>query len=102
MTYNDFIKKVLTNRKPVEINSKNASYRLQEDLEILLEISQHNQISIKTFEEISNSKRVHRSAESMKTRYHDHLYRIDEKDMKKIVNWIEKEGLDGFLIFDES
>jgi dihydrodipicolinate synthase/N-acetylneuraminate lyase len=38
----------------------------------------------------------------MKTRYHDHLYRIDEKDMKKIVNWIEKEGLDGFLIFDES
>lgn len=88
MTYNDFLKKALASRKPVEVASKKASFRLQEDLEILLALSQHNQISIKTFEEISNSKRVNRNAESLKSRYHDHLYRIDEKDMKKIVNWI--------------
>lgn len=88
MTYNEFIKKALANRKPVEVGSKKASYRLQEDLEILLQLSQHNQISVKTFEEINQSKRVNRTAESLKSRYHDYLNRVDEKDMKKIVNWI--------------
>ena len=65
----------------------------------MLELSQHNQITIKTFEEISNSKKVNRTAESLRSRYNDYLCRIDERDMKKIISWIEKEGLDGFLVF---
>lgn len=100
MTYSEFIKKALSSKKPLEVNSKKLSYRLQEDLELLEQLSHHQQISIKTFEEISNSKRVHRTAESLKSRYHDYLYIIDEKEMKKIVNWIEKEGVEGFLIFE--
>lgn len=38
--------------------------------------------------------------ESLRSRYHDYLYKIDEKQMKKIVAWIEKEGMQGFLVFD--
>lgn len=101
MTYNDFLKKALSNRKPVEIHSKKASFHLQEDLEILLGVSQHSQISIKTFEEVSHSKKVNRNAEALKLRYHESLFRIDEKDMKKIVSWIEKEGVEGFLVFED-
>ena len=76
------------------------SYRLQEDLQLLLELSDHNQISIKTFENISASKKINRTTESLKSRYHEHLFRIEEKDMKQIVNWIEKEGLEGYLMFE--
>jgi hypothetical protein len=75
-------------------------YRLQEDLQLLLELSDHNQISIKTFENISASKKINRTTESLKSRYHEHLFRIEEKDMKKIVNWIEREGLEGYLMFE--
>jgi hypothetical protein len=75
-------------------------YRLQEDLQLLLELSDHNQISIKTFENISAAKKINRTTESLKSRYHEHLFRIEEKDMKKIVNWIEREGLEGYLMFE--
>ena len=50
MTYSDFIKKVLAQKKALEVSSKKMSYRLQEDLELLQQLSNHNQISIKTFE----------------------------------------------------
>lgn len=43
---------------------------------------------------------MQRTAESLKSRYHDYLYKIEEKEMKKIVSWIEKEGVEGFLVFD--
>ena len=45
---------------------------------------------------------MNRTAESLKSRYHDYLNRVDEKDMKRIVNWVEKEGLEGFLVFEEN
>lgn len=38
--------------------------------------------------------------ESLRRRYHDYLYAIEEREMKKIVNWIEKEGVRGYLIFE--
>lgn len=50
MTYCEFIKKALTNKNPLDVNSKKQSYRLQEDLELLEQLSHYNQISIKTFE----------------------------------------------------
>lgn len=93
MTYNEFVNKALSTRKPVEVSSKKSSFKLQEDLELLSQLSQRDQISIKTFEEISKSKRLNRSTEALRNRYHEYLYKIDEKEMKKIVAWIEREGL---------
>lgn len=49
MTYSEFVRKALANRPPVEVPSKKASYKLQEDLELLQQLSDHNQISLKTF-----------------------------------------------------
>ena len=99
MTYNDFLKKVLAGRDPLSTNSKKMSYRLQEDLQLLLELSDHNQITVKTFENIAASKKINRTAESLRSRYHEHLHQIQERDMKKIVNWVEREGLDGYIFF---
>lgn len=79
MTYNEFVKKALSTRKPVEVGSKKSSFKIQEDLELLSELSNHNQISIKTFEEIAKGKRINRSTEALRARYNDYLYRIDEK-----------------------
>ena len=67
---------------------------------MLLDLSDHNQISVKTFENIAASKRINRTAESLRSRYHEHLYQIQEKDMKRIVNWVEREGLDGYIFFE--
>lgn len=39
MTYSEFIKKALANKVPLEVNSKKSSYRLQEDLELLQQLS---------------------------------------------------------------
>ena len=36
MTYNDFLKKVLAGRDPLPTNSKKMSYRIQEDLQLLV------------------------------------------------------------------
>lgn len=90
MTYFEFIKKALSQKKPIEVSSKKTSYKLQEDLQLLMDLSQHPQVSLKTFEKISNSKKINRTTESLRSRYNEHLYKIDEKDMKKIVSWIEK------------
>lgn len=49
MTYSEFLKRALAGRTPLEVNSKKSSYRLQEDLELLEQLSHHNQISLKTF-----------------------------------------------------
>lgn len=100
MTYNEFVNKALSTRKPVEVSSKKASFRLQEDLELLSELSTRDQISLKTFEEIAKGKRLNRSAEALRARYHEFLYKIDEKEMKKIVAWIEREGVEGFLVWE--
>ena len=101
MTYSEFIRKALENRKPLEVQSKKSSYRLQEDLQLLSELSFYNQISIKTFEEISKSKKINRTTESLRSRYHEYLHKIDEREMKKIVTWIEREGVEGFLVFED-
>ena len=50
MTYMSFIVKVLTNRKPVEVIAKKQTYNLQEDLELLLELSNYQSITNRSFE----------------------------------------------------
>jgi hypothetical protein len=101
MTYNEFIKRSLGGRKPVEVTSKKNSFKLQEDLELLDEVSNYNQISSKTFEDIANSKKLNRTTDALKSRYQDLLCHIDEKEMKKIVDWVEKEGVEGYLTWED-
>lgn len=50
MTYHDFLERVLRNRPPLPVLQKKQSYRLQEDLELLLLLSNYGQITVKTFE----------------------------------------------------
>lgn len=49
MTYHDFLEKVLKNKIPLPVPAKKQSYRLQEDLELLLALSNYGQINVKTF-----------------------------------------------------
>lgn len=79
MTYHDFLENVLKNRAPLPVIAKKQSYRLQEDIEILYYLSSHTTISGKTFDEMAESKRINRTAESLKSRYHDHIHKIQEK-----------------------
>jgi len=102
MTYHDFLEKVLRNKAPLPVLAKKQAYRLQEDLELLLALSSYAQITVKTFEEIANKKRINRTAESLRSRYHEHLFKIQEKEMKQIVSWIEKFGVAGYLNFEEN
>lgn len=50
MTYMNFLVKVLSNQAPVEVAVKKQSYNLQEDLELLLELSGYNNITSRSFE----------------------------------------------------
>jgi len=60
----------LSNCQPLEVSDKKKpSYRLQEDLELLLELSTYSLITNKSFEEIVTKKRIGRTLESMKSRY---------------------------------
>lgn len=90
MTYMSFLVKVLSTKKPVEVVAKKQGYCLQEDLELLLELSNYSSITNRSFEEISAKKRPHRSHESLKSRYTDYLSKIGEPEMKKIVSWVER------------
>jgi len=45
-------------------------------MELLLALSSYPQITGKTFEEIVAKKRINRTTESLRSRYHDYLYRI--------------------------
>jgi hypothetical protein len=76
MTYHDFLEKVLKGRSPLPVLAKKQGYRLQEDLELLYALSTYSQITVKTFEEIANKKRINRTAESLRSRYHEHLFKI--------------------------
>ena len=100
MTYMAFLVKVLNNKLPVEVVVKKQSYNLQEDLELLLELSSYSTINNKSFEEISARKRPNRTVESLKSRYTDYLSKIGEQEMKKIVHWVEREGVEGYLSFE--
>ena len=46
-------------------------------------------------------KKINRTAESLKSRYHDYLHKISEKEMKKIVNFIENSGINGYISFED-
>lgn len=100
MTYMDFLVKVLSKRSSVEVTVKKQSYNLQEDLELLLELSSYATITSKSFEEIAAKRRPNRTSESLKSRYSDYLSKIGESEMKKIVQWVEREGVEGFLFFE--
>lgn len=50
MTYMAYLLKVLSNRSPVEVTLKKQTYSLQEDLELLLELSSYSSITSKSFE----------------------------------------------------
>jgi hypothetical protein len=101
MTYMDFLVKVLSSRNPVEVLVKKQSYTLQEDLELLLELSNYSSITNKSFEEIASKKRPNRTSESLRSRYQEHLSKIGEAEMKRIVSWVEREGVEGFLSFED-
>lgn len=101
MTYMEFLVKVLKLKKTVEVVGKKQSYNLQEDLELLLELSNYSTINTKSFDEISAKGRPHRSVESLRSRYSDYLSKIGESEMKKIVSWVEREGVEGYLSFDD-
>ena len=99
MTYHEFLGQALAGREPVQVHNKNSCYALQEDLELLHQLAGAEHISIKTFEGIANEKKIQRSAESLQKRYYETLYKVEEKDMKAIVNWVEVEGPVGFLAY---
>lgn len=103
MTYQAYLSKVLGERAPLPPTtaSKKASYRLYEDLEIFLEMSSCKNITNQIFEDIAGRGKVNRTAESIMARFHDFLIKVTEKDMKRIVEWVEKEGLEGYLSFDK-
>lgn len=101
MTYHEYLQKVLASRPPVEVTGTKPSYRLQEDLELLLELSAYSSISNKSFEEIAEKGRPNRSVESLRSRYNDYLSKVGEAEMKKIVAWVEREGVEGFLFFED-
>lgn len=62
MTYHDFLAKALSAKGPLQAPSNpRMSYRLQEDLELLLELSTYGSVTFKCFEEISNKKKVQRT-----------------------------------------
>ena len=93
MTYHEFLSQALAGKEPIAVHNKNASYHLQEDLILLLELASASNISIKTFEEISKAKKVQRTPENLQKRYYETLHKVDHKDMKKLINWIENEGV---------
>jgi hypothetical protein len=101
MTYHEYLVKVLATRPSLEVSGNKPSYRLQEDLELLLELSSYSSISNKSFEEIAEKGKPNRSVESLKSRYNDYLSKVGEAEMKKIVNWVEREGVEGYLFFED-
>lgn len=90
MTYHEYLVKVLANRAPVEVTTPKQSYQLQEDLELLLQLSSYGSITQKSFEEIAERKKINRTVEGLRSRYNDYLSRVGEAEMKKIVSWVER------------
>jgi hypothetical protein len=64
-------------------------------------LSNYANITTKTFEEIVEKKRINRTVEGLKSRYNDYLCKIGEPEMKKIVTWVEQEGVEGYLYFED-
>lgn len=79
MTYQQFLEKVLAGKEPLTVPVKKMSYRIQEDIEMLLALANASQITQKTFEEIASGKRINRTLESLKSRYNEHLHKIGER-----------------------
>lgn len=46
-------------------------------------------------------KKINRTVEGLKSRYNDYLSKIGEPEMKKIVAWVEREGVEGYLFFED-
>ena len=79
MTYHDYLKKVLDTKGPIPApGSARMSYRLQEDLELLLELSKYSTVTLKSFEETHSRGNVPRTIESMRSRYGDYLSKVGE------------------------
>jgi hypothetical protein len=49
MTYHEYLVKVLANSQPVAVTGPKQSYQLQEDLQLLLELSAYSSITQKSF-----------------------------------------------------
>lgn len=48
---------------------------------------------------MASKGRVNRTAESIRNRFQEFLSKVQEKDMKRIVEFVEREGVEGFLVF---
>lgn len=64
MTYQQFLEKALAGKSSIAVDpKKKPSYRLQEDLELLLELSKiGGQVTNKNFDDIFNKKILQRTA----------------------------------------
>lgn len=73
MTYHEFLVLVLQSKQPIAVTSSGQSYHIQEDLEILLGLSNYHDVNKRSFDEIVAKKRINRTPESVRSRYKDHL-----------------------------
>jgi len=64
---------VLQSKQPIAVTSSGQSYHIQEDLEILVGLSNYQDVNIRSFNDIASKKRLNRTAESIRGRYKDHL-----------------------------
>lgn len=74
-------------------------YRLVEDLHIITALSRQQNITNKTFDDISRQGKINRSAESIRSRYNEVICHINEEHMRRITEHLEKEGVEGYLTY---
>jgi hypothetical protein len=95
MTYVEYLTRILKQPfvlKSVGLGGK-SSYKLVEDLFIIAALAKQASISRKFFEDISKQSKINRSADSIMNRYNDVICHLNESDMKKITDYLSKEGI---------
>ena len=101
MTYSDYLTRVL--KQPTALKAIGSggrtTYKLVEDLHIINELSRHSSVNNKTFDDISRQGKINRSAESIRNRYNEVICNITEDDMRKITEYLEKEGVEGYITY---
>lgn len=101
MTYSEYLTRVL--KQPAALKAVGTggrtAYRLVEDLHIINALSKQSSVTNKTFDDISRQGRINRSAESIRNRYNEVICHISEDDMRKVTEYLEKEGVEGYMSF---
>ena len=104
MTYSEYLIKVL--RQPSVSKAAGpggrSSYRLVEDLHIIVALSKQPNVTNKLFDDISRQGKINRSAESIRNRFNEVICHLTENEMKKITEYLEKEGVEGYLVYQNN